>query len=105
MQSIKLNMFVFVVRVFRFFFNFQEGVRLSTICEADAWVWSVSGRAGHDEVAVGCDGGSIRVHKLHFQHVRAIYKVSGVFLRFRNFAIGQCRFRGTVVAFSGDSNF
>lgn len=67
---------------------------MSTICEADAWVWSVSGRAGHDEVAVGCDGGSIRVHKLHFQHVRAIYKVKQgekAFLRFRTFAIGQCR--------------
>ena len=56
---------------------FQEGVRLSTICETDAWVWSVSGRAGHDEVAVGCDAGSIRVQKLHFQHVTATYKVRG----------------------------
>lgn len=35
----------------------------------------MSGRSGHDELAVGCDGGSIQVHKLQFQHITAIYEV------------------------------
>lgn len=50
-------------------------MRLITVCETKAWVWTVAGRPGHDEVVVGCDGGSIRMHKLQFQHVTAIYKV------------------------------
>lgn len=55
----------------------QEGVRLITVCETNAWVWAVAGRPGHDELVVGCDGGSIRMHKLKFQNVTAIYKVGG----------------------------
>lgn len=60
-------------------------------------MWSVSGRTGHDEVAVGCDGGSIRVHKLHFQHVRAIYRVrerEEVFFGVQDFR-NRCRTRAT----------
>lgn len=49
---------------------------MATVCETKAWVWTLAGRPGHDELVVGCDGGSIRVQKLHFQHVTAIYKVS-----------------------------
>ncbi|CAM9531119.1 unnamed protein product [Ectocarpus sp. 6 AP-2014] len=52
----------------------QEGVRLATVCETEAWVWALAGRPGHDELVVGCDGGSIGMHKLQFQHVTAIYK-------------------------------
>ncbi|CAB1116460.1 unnamed protein product [Ectocarpus sp. CCAP 1310/34] len=55
----------------------QEGVRLATVCETEAWVWALAGRPGHDELVVGCDGGSIGMHKLQFQHVTAIYKVRG----------------------------
>lgn len=54
----------------------QEGVRLTSVCETNAWVWAVAGRPGHDELVVGCDGGSIRMHKLKFQHITAIHKVS-----------------------------
>lgn len=57
-------------------FAAQEGVRLATVCETEAWVWAVAGRPGHDELVVGCDGGSIRMRKLKFEHVTAIYKVS-----------------------------
>ena len=48
---------------------------LSTVCEANAWVWAVSGRPGHDELAVGCDDGAIQVYKLQFRNVTAIYEV------------------------------
>lgn len=53
----------------------QEGVRLSTICEKEGWVWGVAGRAGHDEVAVGGEGGFIEVLKLKVQDITAIYEV------------------------------
>jgi len=53
----------------------QEGVRLATVCETKAWVWVVAGRPGHDELVVGCDGGSIRMNKLKFQHITALHKV------------------------------
>ncbi|CAM9229049.1 unnamed protein product [Ascophyllum nodosum] len=52
----------------------KEGVLLSTVCEANAWVWAVSGRPGHDELAVGCDDGAIQVYKLQFRNVTAIYE-------------------------------
>lgn len=41
-------------------------------------MWALAGRPGHDELVVGCDGGSIGMHKLQFQHVTAIYKVRGL---------------------------
>ncbi|CAM9714504.1 unnamed protein product [Scytosiphon promiscuus] len=47
---------------------------MATVCETKAWVWTLAGRPGHNELVVGCDGGSIRMQKLHFQHVTAIYK-------------------------------
>lgn len=50
-------------------------MRLATVCETKAWVWVVAGRPGHDELVVGCDAGSIRMRKLKFQHITAIYKV------------------------------
>ncbi|CAM9409830.1 unnamed protein product [Pylaiella littoralis] len=56
------------------FFCVFEGVRLTSVCETNAWVWAVAGRPGHDELVVGCDGGSIRMHKLKFQHITAIHK-------------------------------
>ena len=52
-------------------------MRLATVCQTKAWVWAVAGRPGHDELVVGCDGGSIRMSKLKFQHITAIYKVNG----------------------------
>lgn len=55
-------------------------MRLSTVCEARGWVWSVAGRSGHDEIAVGGDGGSIEVHKLLFQHVTAMYEVGALWV-------------------------
>lgn len=50
---------------------------MATVCETKAWVWTLAGRPDHDELVVGCDGGSIRMQKLQFQHVTAIYKVRG----------------------------
>eukprot|EP00903_Cladosiphon_okamuranus_P013353 g12445.t1 len=52
----------------------KEGVRLATVCQTKAWVWAVAGRPGHDEIVVGCDGGSIRMERLKFQDITAIYK-------------------------------
>lgn len=55
-------------------FYTKDGVRLSTVCETKAWVWAVSGRSGHDELAVGCDDGAILVQKLQFRTVTAMYE-------------------------------
>ncbi|CAM9271123.1 unnamed protein product, partial [Choristocarpus tenellus] len=52
----------------------KEGVRLSTVCEKEAWVWAVANRPGHEEVAVCSGDGSVEIQKLCFKDVTSIYE-------------------------------
>eukprot|EP00035_Acanthoeca_spectabilis_P005137 m.110473 g.110473 ORF g.110473 m.110473 type:complete len:1203 (-) comp12887_c0_seq1:313-3921(-) len=54
----------------------RTGVRLTTVCEVEGWVWSCAVRPKEKEphIAVGCSDGTIALHELRFPTVHGLYK-------------------------------
>lgn len=52
----------------------KEGVFLGQVCEMDSWIWGAAVRPRANEIAVGCNDGTVAMHKLSFNIVHALHR-------------------------------